>query len=222
MRKVIVLLIATLSLSLVACNTKEVSAEFFGNTVVINNSKNSELVSLIDNEVSDYKSTLKNVTESEFVVKINGQVVEDYKNYDDDIDTIKVDVYEYVAVVEEEKVGFDTAKIEDFSIAKGNEEVEVEGVDGLLVKNVLKLYINGEFEEVVTEEIDTELSYDPVNEVIRVGMMEIDSENPKYTKESCEVELARRVEEDSAEGITVQYLCIPVENSDEYQIQIIQ
>ncbi len=222
MKKVVILLIATLSLSLVACNTKEVQADFFGETLVINSSDNKELINLIDDEISSFDSELKDVETTEFVVKINGEASENYKEYDKEINDIEVDVYEYVFVIKEEVVGFNTAKIEDYSINKGSEVVDVEGVDGLLVSNVMELYINGVFSEIIESIVDDELSYDPIDEVVRVGMKDIDNENPKYTKETCDAEVARRIEEDSAENVTMTYVCIPVDNSSEYQIQILQ
>lgn len=222
MKKYIVLLIATFSIFFVGCETNEVSAEFFGNSVVINSSENKELSSLIDEEIAEYSSELTNVVSTDFIVKINDVVVDDYKTYEGDIETIKVDVREYILSVKEEVIDFGSLKIEDYSISTGTSKVEVKGVEGLKVTNVTELYVNGQLEEVVDEVFDEVASFDPVDEVIRVGMKQVDDENPKFTKETCEKEIENRKSEDEKDGIDIDYVCILSQDGNEYQIQIIQ
>lgn len=220
MKKIVGVLAIAILIGLVGCNTEEVSAEFFGETVVIANKESNEILDLVEKEIDEFESTLKNVENTIFEVKINGVYVEDYKNYDGDIETVEVDVYEEVVEVTEEKVDFEIEKKDDSSIPKGNSIIEVEGKEGLTVTRRVVRYLNGEKQEVISEEVINAQSYDPVKEVIRVGTGDVDGGDVTVfdSLDECEKEITKRNETDN-----VTYICIPVSNDKtKYELQILQ
>ncbi len=218
----------TLSLLLfltVGCESSEVSANFFGEDEVLTNVSDSELIDKVNGRIENYESTLENVDEVQFIVKINGKEEENYEEFDEKIEEIDIDVYEYLFVYEEEVIKYSTIKIENENLVRGVERVTTEGKDGLNIINYTVVYKNGEEYETTDYMENVDGSFEAVNEVVEVGIDPIVSTQAgEYANlDECLSAIDVRIEKDKSEGVVATYVCKPSgANDGSYNIEFLQ
>ncbi|MDO4888703.1 MAG: G5 domain-containing protein [Actinomycetaceae bacterium] len=122
-------------------------------------------------EVTSSKATLgEALTEAGIELGADDQVSEDLAAPVTDGETVVITRVEKKLVSEEVVVAHESSEVEDSSLAKGEREVQTEGVDGVTSNTYEVTYVNGQ-EQGRDLVVSAEKS-SPVNEVVKVGTAE--------------------------------------------------